>query len=527
MINGNTLWGKEVEAQLSPVKFHETNFISFSGLPNSLYEMLVSTASQSPATIGLIDVDGQGYTYQHLLEIVDNFADYLLTEYGIQPGFCIGVLLHNGLNFYAAFLALSKLQAISVMLPTKYKANEVHALIAKIELNLLIADDCFQPWFVDLACRQLYTDGLSDTFMTVKVSVTKDVVYPKQLLERIAIYMFTSGTTSGSKVVELRALNIMHSIVAYQKLFAFDASLKTLVGTPLYHITGTVALLGLSTYVGGTLVLHKYFKPKLFLEDVIKYEVNLVHASPAVFHMLLREADNFPQLPLLKKFLCGSSKMPVTSILKIKEWLPNVAFHTIYGLTETSSPATFFPEACATSRYLGSSGIPIPGLTFKIVDEAGDELPYNQNGEIVIKGTNILSRYLSQTDSLDEDGWLHTGDIGYFNEDKYLYVIGRLSYIINHGGEKINPADVESEINQIAGVLESVVVGIPDPILGEVTAALVRLDEGYHYSAEEMREKLKGEIASFKIPSRFRFTDAIPLTKNMKIDNKAVKKMFR
>ena len=167
--------------------------------------------------------------------------------------------------------------------------------------------------------------------------------------------------------------------------------------------------------------------------------------------MLLSESPNFPELPSLLSLACGSSNMPAGKLRKYHEWLPDMVFHTVYGLTETSSPATIFPDNACTSEYIGSSGLPIPGTDFKILDESGTKCPKAKVGEIWISGSVVLDSYYKlETDSL-KDGWLGTGDLGYMTSDGYLYVVDRKKDMINRGGEKIWSFDVENELIRSRG----------------------------------------------------------------------------
>ena len=203
-------------------------------------------------------------------------------------------------------------------------------------------------------------------------------------------------------------------------------------------------------------------------------DVTFFHASPTVFSLLLQESKAYPSLPALRCFACGSSNMPKEKLQKLHQWLPQMLFHTVYGLTETASPATIFPTDAATHPYIGSSGIPVPGLRLKIITPEGSEAVANESGEIWVSGTVVLDHYYHQESDLLKAGWLDTGDIGYVNEDGYLFIVDRKKDMINRGGEKICSYDVENELYKIDGISEAAVVGIPDEVYGEVAATAVR-----------------------------------------------------
>ena len=262
------------------------------------------------------------------------------------------------------------------------------------------------------------------------------------------------------------------------------------------------------------------------LEDINKYGITFFHASPTVFTLILKERKHYPELPMLRMFACGSCNMPPEKIKMLHEWLPKSEFRTIYGLTETTSPGTVLPTDASTSPYIGSSGIPNPGSAYKIVDEEGNEVKDGEQGEILVKGSIITENYYQSKRVALEDEWLHTGDIGWFNTEGYLYIADRMKDMINRGGEKICSYDVENKLLEMNGVEDAAVVGIPDELYGEVPAALIKLKKGTVIEEAEIKAFLKSQMASYKVPQKILFTENIPLTENMKINKRKVRKMF-
>ena len=232
-------------------------------------------------------------------------------------------------------------------------------------------------------------------------------------------------------------------------------------------------------------------------------------------------------LPSLRIFACGSSNMPPGKIKMLKRWLPDCAFRTIYGLTETTSPATVFPTDANESPYIGSSGVPIPGIVFKIVNSDGEEVPDGEKGEVLVKGKNVTSSYYKTQNGAIIDGWLNTGDIGYFNEAGYLYLVDRKKDMINRGGEKICSFDVENELLSIEGVEDTAVVGILDELYGEVPVAVVKLQVAGSLTEAELKSRLKEKIAGYKVPVKIKMVDHIPMTENMKTDKKKIRELFQ
>ena len=313
----------------------------------------------------------------------------------------------------------------------------------------------------------------------------------------------------------------------YQKLLELGPEDKTIIPVPIYHITGLVALLGLFVYIGGTIYLYKRYDAKRILEGVKRDGITFMHGSPTVFGQLLDYREEFPELPSIRTLACGSSYMPVETMKKLHRWMPQMKFCNVYGMTETSSPGTVFPYDAATSLYPGSEGKPVPGLMLKILDDDGREVPDGTVGVVYLKGANICEYYYHlKTPLITEDGWLNTGDMGYINEDSYVFIVDRKKDMINRGGEKIWCTDVEDELVAVEGVKDAAVVGIPSKKYGEVAAALIVLESGVQMTAEELKADLKSRLAKFKIPEQILFADAVPKTPGLKTDKKTIKTMF-
>lgn len=533
MYCGTELWKNLISFQLTHQKLKNGQEIeTYPDIPCNLYDALEKTAAKYPDKTAIVDNYSRTCSFKELKEKTDRFSACLKHRYHIGKQCRTALMLYNSLEFCVAFLALTKLGAITIPLPTKYKEQEVQSLLEKADTQFIICDQDFYPWFIS------YEKGMGIPvlksadqekgygFLDYEI-VESETTRSEGEREDVSILMFTSGTTSQSKGVVIRNYNLMHAIVSYQKVLNIKETDISIIPIPIYHITGLAALLGLFLYAGGTLFLHKYFNAGRVLTCVKEHHVTFLHASPTVFSMLLAESANFPELPSLKSLACGSSNMPKEKLCQIHNWLPHSVFHTVYGLTETSSPATIFPEDACTSKYIGSSGLPIPGTLFKILDENGTELPAGTVGEIWISGTVVLDAYYKVNTSSLKDGWLETGDLGYFNSDGYLFVVDRKKDMINRGGEKIWSFDVENELYQIEGVADAAVVGIPDEIYGEVAAAVIKLLPHVTLTESCIKKMLAGKIAKYKIPAKILFLNEIPVTPNGKVDKRTIKTLFQ
>lgn len=493
--------------------------------PSSLYESLLKAEKLWPDKVCLVDDDGTPCTFRHLLELVDGFSGFLHSQFQVRPGQHIGVLLYNSMEYCVCMYALNRLRAVMVPLSTKYKEQEIKSLMEKSDLTGIVFHRDFERWFQD---NDSYSFKLMLDMERLKKCLEPETgltEMPKETDE--AVLMFTSGTTSRSKGVVLKNYNIMHAILIYQKIFQITQESRTLLPIPAYHITGLAAVLGLFIQTGGCVWLHRYFDAERILEEIKKQKITFFHASPTVFSMLLEKKADYPELKSLKIVACGSGNMPQQKIREMKAWIPSMEFHTVYGLTETSSPAVIFPGDAAEGKHPGAAGCVVPGTEIKICGNDGKIMDQGKSGSILVRGTSVTERYYGQKEDKLTEGWLDTGDIGYFDEEGYLYITDRKKDMINRGGEKVCSYDVENEIYKINGVKEAAVVGIPDDIYGEVPAAMMVLEQNWTLDKQEIRDHLKSRLAKFQIPTVIVYAESLPMTSGMKIDKNKIRELLK
>lgn len=530
MIDGNILWDKTITQDMIQKQLSNSSAVcTFPDLPDNLYEALKKTASVYPDKTALVDNSGVGYTFRQLEELCTELAAYLYRKKDVQAGSHVGLMMYNCVEFCVSFLALSRLGAVTVPLPSKFKEGEVLSLAERADVELVICHEQYEKWFSSSynPDKILVAENVPERYgfdrlfhdwegNTADIDALKNI--ESGCPDTPAIIMFTSGTTSKSKGVLLRNYNIMHAVESYRRTLSITKDDVSVIATPIYHITGLVALLGLFLYAGGLLYLHHFFDAGRVLKEAKENGYTFIHASPTVFSLLIQTGENTPPIPKLRSFACGSSNMPKNKLLRLHKWLPDSQFHTVYGLTETSSPATVFPDDAASSPYIGSSGLPIPGTQFKIVNDDKNELSFGEVGEIAVRGSVVLDSYYKQKAGSLEDGWLYTGDLGYFNEESYLFVVDRKKNMINRGGEKIWCFDVENELTAMDGIEDAAVVGIPDELYGEVAAAVVQLKQGSTLTPAGIQAYLKGRMAKYKVPVRIKILERVPQTVNGKTD---------
>ena len=530
VIRGIDAWNRGLWAGMSDLRVGARHVQSFPDMPACPYYSLANSAGASPSSIALVDDWGHRISYRELLLRADGFASWLYSERGVRAGSHVAVLMFADVEFAVALYALSKLRAVCVPLPTKYRKPEIVSLMDSADITHVICDERFEPWAKDfpisaegLVVSRGPGDGDGFAGMSGDASLPDDPA-----LEDPAILMFTSGTTSCSKGVMLRNYNLMHAATVYARLMRTVPTDSCLIPIPIYHVTGLIALLLQFVLVGATTYLQRFFDARRVLECVRDEGITYLHGSPTSFAELLPLRPEFPCLPSVRAMLSGSSYEPVEKMRTFHAWMPTASFQVVYGLTETASPALLFPYDSPTSVFAGATGKPVPGIEARVVDEGGREVAPGEAGELQLRGTCVSEGYYRRQDpAFGVDGWFATGDVAYANDEGMVWVVDRKKDMINRGGEKVWCSALEEVLSEVDGVSQSCAAALPDELYGEVPVAAVVRERGSTVGENDIKEALAGRIAHFKIPVHIVFVDKIPQTRGEKPDRRAVSDAVR
>ncbi len=338
-----------------------------------------------------------------------------------------------------------------------------------------------------------------------------------------AIIMFTSGTTGTPKGVELTHGQVMatiHHVVDSHRLTPEDISYCFL---PLFHVNAQVIAFLSTLYSGGKLVVGEKFSASRFWDTVREFRVTWVSAVPTVIAILVKAQDAKPAPPSLRFVRSASAPLPAFQAHRF-ESLFGVPVIESYGMTEAASQICVNPLPPG-KRKIGSVGVPF-GLDLRIIDAEGKSLPAGEIGEIAIRGDSVITKYASGDDNGKSfnDGWFHTGDVGYKDPEGYVFITGRSKEMINRAGQKISPREVEEVIAKHALVHSVAVIGLPDPVYGERVVAYLIPEEGRSFTTtelaqfkEELRELCRQNLSSYKCPVEYFLVDAIPVGPTGKI----------
>ena len=331
------------------------------------------------------------------------------------------------------------------------------------------------------------------------------------------ILMYTAGTTGFPKGVMLSHNSFSYYLLDNVTPADPELEERNILTVPLYHVAGIQAMMA-AIYGGRTLVMERQFDPKEWMELVEAEKATRAMMVPTMLKQLMDEPDfDKHDLSSLRVITYGAAPMPLEVIKRALELFPGVNFINAFGQTETASTiTTLSPEDHSIKgtegeeekqkklKRLSSIGRPMSDVEMKVVDEDGNELPPGEVGEIVARGPRVMTGYWKDEEktrqTIDKDGWVHTGDMAYVDEDGYFFLAGRATDMIIRGGENISPEEVEAMLRLNPKVDDVAVIGVPDEEWGEVPQAIVILKQGETATAEEIMEYCREKLASFKRP---------------------------
>ncbi|MFC0227473.1 class I adenylate-forming enzyme family protein [Serratia aquatilis] len=479
--------------------------------------------------------EGHKYSYSQLNHNVNLCSACLKASFNLGKGDVIVLALGNRPEFCSLFYAAMALGIIVVPLSTKLKSQDSQIILTSVNAKAVFFDPNSQPWMATLeAGKQSHLVSLADWQLILSNADDQQLIKPLQAAaiaeDDIAAIIYTSGTTGSPKGAALTHGNFIAAITAYQNVLKLTEQDSAILPIPICHITGLSALLCLFIHLGGTLHLQQRFSAEEILKTVSNHSITFLHGSPTVFILLLQEAEKHPQAgdyASLRMIACGAGHLNVGIIERLAELFPATEIRPIYGLTETSSPASIFPVDVRSSDKIGSSGLPIPGLICQIRDDNQQVLATGEVGHLWLKGAVVVSQYwrnLAANQQYFHDGWFYTGDIACLDEDNYLYIKDRSKDMINRGGEKIYCIEVENLISNYPGVKEIAIVPSSSKIYGEEAVAFIVAHRNKPLVSDNIIHWLSNKIAKFKIPSKIVFTAELPKNANGKTDKLALRK---
>ncbi len=467
-------------------------------------------------------------SYAELDRLSDNVAARLVAL-GVEPGDPVGIQLPNVPEFVTALFGILKAGAVAMPFNVLNKGPEIayflgfSAARAVITTGSALAEARIGAQQAGI--EHVFVHGRTDPPAGVRAfeELTAEPDGPAPYVLRdpadTAVLLYTSGTTGKPKAVELTHFQLFMNARGHVQCFDMDADSRTIAVMPLFHALGLSGILNANLLAGGAVILLAKFDATRVLESVQEHRATVLHGVPTMYHALL----DHPRVAAYDHSslrACGSAGAAIAAeLLDGFEREFGVLITEMYGLTEAGPLAT---ANLPTRRKPYSIGTPIWGTDVQIWDEHGERLGRGKDhiGEIVIRGHNTMAGYLHNAAATAEafaGGWLHSGDLGYQDEDGFLFIVGRKKELIIRGGYNVYPREVEEVLYQHPDISEAAVLGRPDDRLGEEVHAFVTLRPGRSTTPEEIIAFVEQRVAVYKYPRTVTIVDALPKSSTGKI----------
>ena len=440
-------------------------------------------------------------------------AAALFDRLGVRAGDVVAIAMPNRVELIIALFAAWRLGAAVTPVNPALTPTEMQYQVDDAGAQVVIGDG------LELDATVVNVDALAAEPSAYRASAD---IRPDSL----ALLIYTSGTTGKPKGVMLDHANIAAMCDMTRAGLGITAVDHSLLILPLFHVNGIVVGTLTPLLAGGRVTVAGRFSPKTFFGLVERVRPTYFSAVPAIYAMLssMPEAET-ADTSSLRLVVCGAAPMPAGLIARVEDVL-GVALVEGYGLSEGSCASTLNPYDGV--RKPGTVGLPLPGQEVRVVDHLGNPVAQGERGEVVIRGANVMRGYLNRPEDTAKtivDGWLHTGDVGIFDEDGYLLIVDRIKDMIIRGGENIYPKEIETVLYSNDAVLEAAVVGRRDDVLGEVVVAYVSIRPGEAVTVEELEALCAERLAKYKRPVAIEVLHELPKNHVGKLDKRALKQL--
>jgi long-chain acyl-CoA synthetase len=464
----------------------------YDGRPRSLLEMLRNTVDRRPTAEAIVEIGGERINYQELWDRSAHLAGGL-KNLGVARGDRVAIRLGNGLDWCIAFWGTLMAGAVVVPVNTRFAEPEVEYVINDSGSRFVFLPGQPLPSGNPIAVEDLAPTDLAAIF-------------------------YTSGTTGFPKGAMTTHENFLSNTETCRRIAPLpsDGSVRTLVSVPLFHVTGCNSQLLSSCESGGTTVIMRTFDVQAFLRAIGEERINSLTSVPAIHWMAINQ-PNFHQIDAtgVRWVMYGGAPIAPELVGRIAAAFPNARVGNGFGLTETSSVATFLPHEYAHIRP-DSVGFAAPVVDLQLFEPDSGGV-----GELLVRAPNVVPGYWNKPEASAQtfvNGWLHSGDLARIDKDGFVQIVDRKKDMVNRGGENVYCVEVENALCAHPAVFECAVMGVPDVMMGEKVGAVIVLKPGAKVDPLEICEFLKGHLADFKIPQFIVIrTEALPRNPGGKI----------
>jgi long-chain acyl-CoA synthetase len=501
------------------------------GLPMNVSNLIKKHVAQNPDKTAIVFGDRQ-ITYQTLDDLITQTARGLLTL-GVKKGEVVSLFLPSLPELIIAYLGTVR---------AGLTVNVVNAMLREQEVTYILKDCDTRTVLVDANRLDIIENALMEATSIKDIILLRPdtgsgylsfdglldmgrghVPLPETKGSDLCHLMYTSGTTGWPKGVMATHLNVFHNATEFGKVH-FKPEDRIMVASPIFHcwglINGTFGMLSM----GGTVITVERFYPEQALSDIDRFKPTVFQGVPPMYNLLLKQ-PHLDQHDISSVVFClsAATKMPENLIRQVEDRL-KWRYAEAWGLTEVSCVGTTAPY---TDTRIGSCGKGMDDAEIKVVDERGQSLPSAEQGELCVRGTCVTKGYLNKPEVteavFDREGWFHSGDIAYIDNEGYAYIVDRKKDMINVGGEKVFPSEVEDMMLSHPKIKDLVIVGIPDELKGEAPKAFIQLKDGAKATEDEIRSYCRSIMAPYKVPVAVQFIDEIPRAAS----GKALRRLLR
>jgi fatty-acyl-CoA synthase len=481
------------------------------------FDLLAKQAELRPDKIALVDPNtNREFSYAQFNERASRFAEFMRSEWKIQPGERVSILTPNGTDYFEVLYACSKIGAILVPLNWRLALPELQAILVDSTPRALIYDTAHTETAQALSSG-LFTLPLTpgvredNNYEAALASASgKSIVMPARPLDECWYLLYTAGTTGRAKGVIQTYGMVLYNHLNIGPAIDLTSQDTTLNLLPVFHTGGNNMYTNPTFIAGGTAIVPRAF-------DVAQAMQLLSTRATAFFgvtamYLFISQHPDFEKTDFshMRSWASGGSSMPV-SLLETYD-KRGIKIQQGFGMTETGPTVFLVDEEHAISKS-GSVGKPQPWVDVRIVDREGTDVPVGEMGELLIKGPGVTPGYWQLpeiTKNSFEDGWLHSGDVSRRDEDGYYYIVDRWKDMFISGGENVYPAEVENVLFSNPAVAEAAIIGVKDEKWGEVGRAIVVLKPNQTLSEQEVIDFCKERLAKYKVPKSVVFIAALP-----------------